>query len=120
MKVDFTMGSMEYFLPCPRKLINKIFICFVVVAAVGVIVPNIRYGYFIMRYKAIFLVYASIPQFKSLFYIYKEGETSTSIYLTVNSDDIPEPDEIFFIYLSQPEGGARIAQGDSDGGLKVK
>ncbi|XP_041464132.1 adhesion G-protein coupled receptor V1-like [Lytechinus variegatus] len=50
--------------------------------------------------------------------ILNEGETSTSIYLTVNSDDVPEPDEVFFIYLSQPEGGARIAQGDSDGGLK--
>ncbi|XP_030832667.1 adhesion G-protein coupled receptor V1 isoform X3 [Strongylocentrotus purpuratus] len=50
--------------------------------------------------------------------VLNEGETSTNIYLTVNSDDIPEPDEIFFIYLSQPEGGARIAQGDSDGGLK--
>ncbi|XP_071506649.1 adhesion G-protein coupled receptor V1-like [Diadema antillarum] len=50
--------------------------------------------------------------------IFNEGETSANVYLTVNSDDLPEPNELFFIYLTDPQGGARIAQGESDEGLK--
>ncbi|CAH1797156.1 unnamed protein product [Owenia fusiformis] len=39
------------------------------------------------------------------------------VTITVVPDNIPEPDESLFVYLTSPTGGARIAGGTSDGGL---
>lgn len=37
----------------------------------------------------------------------------------VLSDDMAEPAETVLVYLTQPTGGARIAEGEPDGGRKV-
>ncbi|XP_072038274.1 adhesion G-protein coupled receptor V1-like [Amphiura filiformis] len=50
--------------------------------------------------------------------IFRDGERSQDINVIVCDDEDAEPAELFFVYLENPEGGARIAQGQSDNGLK--
>ncbi|KAL3865787.1 hypothetical protein ACJMK2_043142 [Sinanodonta woodiana] len=50
--------------------------------------------------------------------IFKDGETSKTVSVTILADGMPEPDETILVYLTQPVGGARIAIGEPDGGKK--
>ncbi|XP_038076858.1 adhesion G-protein coupled receptor V1-like isoform X2 [Patiria miniata] len=49
---------------------------------------------------------------------FRDGETEKSFQVEVCDDGVAEPAELFFVYLSEPTGGARVAQGQPDGGLK--
>ncbi|XP_022110249.1 G-protein coupled receptor 98-like isoform X2 [Acanthaster planci] len=49
---------------------------------------------------------------------FRDGETEKSFQVEVCDDGLAEPAELFFVYLSEPTGGVRIALGQSDGGLK--
>ncbi|KAK3601208.1 hypothetical protein CHS0354_004408 [Potamilus streckersoni] len=50
--------------------------------------------------------------------IFKDGETSKNVMVTILADGMPEPDETVIVYLTQPVGGARVAIGQPDGGKK--
>lgn len=39
--------------------------------------------------------------------------------LVINDDNVPEPDELVLVYLTDVQGGARVAT-DSDSGLQVQ
>lgn len=41
------------------------------------------------------------------------------VQLVINDDNVPEPDELVLVYLTDVQGGARVAT-DSDSGLQVQ
>ena len=47
------------------------------------------------------------------------GESQKTVSVVVLNDNLPEPMETVLIYLTQVTGGARVAAGTSDGGMKV-
>ncbi|XP_014662998.1 PREDICTED: G-protein coupled receptor 98-like isoform X2 [Priapulus caudatus] len=49
---------------------------------------------------------------------FEEGEILQTVNVIILDDPFPEPDEMFFVYLSGPTGGARIATGSRDGWKK--
>ncbi|KAH3717902.1 hypothetical protein DPMN_060698 [Dreissena polymorpha] len=49
---------------------------------------------------------------------FKQNELAKNVTLTLLADDMAEPAETVLVYLTQPTGGARIAQGEPDGGKK--
>ncbi|XP_071965307.1 adhesion G-protein coupled receptor V1-like isoform X2 [Antedon mediterranea] len=50
--------------------------------------------------------------------IFFGGETEETFQVKLYDDNLAEPAEVFFVYLVQPATGARIAQGQTDGGKK--
>ena len=40
------------------------------------------------------------------------------VQLEIKDDQVPEPDEVVIVYLTDATGGARVAS-DADGGLQV-
>jgi hypothetical protein len=47
------------------------------------------------------------------------GVSSKSVNVVLLDDNLPEPFETVFVYLTKPTGGARVAAGTPDAGLKV-
>ena len=47
------------------------------------------------------------------------GESQKTVSVVVLNDNLPEPMETVLIYLTQVTGGARVAAGTPDGGMKV-
>lgn len=43
------------------------------------------------------------------------GQNETEVVLLILDDSEPEGQEVFFIYLSDPEGGAQITDSPSEG-----
>lgn len=46
----------------------------------------------------------------------RPDEVEKEVSLSIKDDGIPESDETIFVYLTEPTGGARIAEGATDGG----
>lgn len=55
---------------------------------------------------------------RPIIFIYQEKETTDTVQLEVCDDSQPEPNEIFYVYLTDVTGGARVA-GPADAPLKV-
>lgn len=46
---------------------------------------------------------------------FQAGQSETEVILVILDDPEPEGQEAFFVYLSEPEGGAQITDGPSQG-----
>lgn len=46
---------------------------------------------------------------------FQAGQNETEVVLFILDDSEPEGQEVFFIYLSDPEGGAQITDGPQQG-----
>lgn len=49
----------------------------------------------------------------------QEGEVQKTVEVIILDDPFPEPNEIFFVYISEATGGARVASGSRDSWQKV-
>lgn len=46
---------------------------------------------------------------------FEAGQSETEVILVILDDSEPEGQEVFFVYLSDPEGGAQITDGPNQG-----
>lgn len=46
---------------------------------------------------------------------FQAGQSETEVILVILDDPEPEGQEAFFVYLSEPEGGAQITDGPNQG-----
>ncbi|KAL8615958.1 hypothetical protein ACOMHN_034634 [Nucella lapillus] len=51
--------------------------------------------------------------------VFGAGESTKTVNVVLLEDTVPEPQESVLIYLTQPTGGARVARGTQDGGIKA-
>lgn len=51
--------------------------------------------------------------------VFGEGSTSENITLTITSDSIPEPNELWLVRLANPTGGAVLAQQNTEASINI-
>eukprot|EP00058_Branchiostoma_floridae_P024219 XP_002609709.1 hypothetical protein BRAFLDRAFT_102479 [Branchiostoma floridae] len=47
---------------------------------------------------------------------FQEGERESTVPFSITDDSLPEPTEVLFLYLTNPTGGARVANPNADNG----